>query len=78
MPLGDLRAFAELVRQGPGNEQERLRLLEAHRSRINAQIATLEECRSLIDWKIGIYADHVARGDVEGLWDPMHRSDRRT
>lgn len=70
MPLAELERFAELVRQGPGNEAERLHLLDTHRRRVDAQIRTLEECRSVITWKVGIYADHLARGEASGLWDP--------
>ncbi|MEU6662041.1 MerR family transcriptional regulator [Streptomyces sp. NPDC046821] len=70
MPLADLKRFAELVRHGPGNEAERLQLLEAHRQRVDAQIQALEECRSVITWKVGVYADHLARGKADGLWDP--------
>ncbi|MEU3839302.1 MerR family transcriptional regulator [Streptomyces sp. NPDC028635] len=70
MPLADLRHFADLVRQGPGNEAERLRLLDAHRQRVDAQIQTLQECRSVIAWKVGVYAEHLARGEAGGLWDP--------
>ncbi|MDQ0578270.1 MerR family transcriptional regulator [Streptomyces rishiriensis] len=70
MPLADLKQFAELVRHGPGNEAERLQLLEAHRRRVDAQIQALEECRSVITWKVSVYADHLARGKAEGLWDP--------
>ncbi|MEU2022535.1 MerR family transcriptional regulator [Streptomyces sp. NPDC016469] len=70
MPLADLKRFAELVRRGPGNEAERLQLLDTHRRRVDAQIAALEECRSVIAWKVGIYADHLARGEANGLWDP--------
>ncbi|NDU72315.1 MerR family transcriptional regulator [Actinomadura sp. DSM 109109] len=70
MPLADLKRFAELVRQGPGNEAERLRLLDAHQRRVEAQIRALEDCRSVIAWKVGVYADHLARGEAGGLWDP--------
>ncbi|MFB6836842.1 MerR family transcriptional regulator [Streptomyces sp. NPDC056361] len=70
MPLSDLGRFADLVRQGPGNEAERLRLLDAHRRRVDAQIRALEECRSVIAWKVGVYAEHLARGEAGGLWDP--------
>ncbi|GGW55625.1 MerR family transcriptional regulator [Streptomyces lucensis JCM 4490] len=70
MPLADLKRFAELVRHGPGNEAERLRLLDTHQQRIEAQIRTLEECRSVIAWKVGVYAEHLARDDAGGLWDP--------
>ncbi|MEU9519636.1 MerR family transcriptional regulator [Streptomyces sp. NPDC048224] len=70
MPLADLKRFAELVRRGPGNEAERLRLLDAHRQRVDAQIRALEECRSVIAWKVGVYAEHLADGEAGGLWDP--------
>ncbi|MEU8347964.1 DNA-binding transcriptional regulator, MerR family [Actinomadura meyerae] len=70
MPLADLKRFAELVRHGPGNEAERLQLLDAHRQRVEAQIQALEECRSVIAWKVGVYAEHLARGEAGGLWDP--------
>ncbi|GEM32173.1 MerR family transcriptional regulator [Nocardia neocaledoniensis NBRC 108232] len=72
MPLADLKRFAELVRQGPGNEAERLRLLDTHRQRVDAQIKALEDCRSVITWKVGVYADHLARGEAGGLWDPTN------
>ncbi|MYS85344.1 MerR family transcriptional regulator [Embleya scabrispora] len=70
MPLADLKHFAELVRHGPGNEAERLQLLDAHQQRVEAQIQALEECRSIIAWKVGIYAENLARGEAGGLWDP--------
>ncbi|MFD8975466.1 MerR family transcriptional regulator [Streptomyces sp. NPDC059593] len=70
MPLADLKRFAELVRHGPGNEAERLRLLDAHRQRVDARIQALEECRSVITWKVGVYAEHLARGEADGLWAP--------
>ncbi|GEB60414.1 MerR family transcriptional regulator [Streptomyces gardneri] len=70
MPLADLKRFAELVRHGRGNEAERLRLLDAHRQRVDAQIQALEECRSVITWKVGVYAEHLARGEADGLWAP--------
>ncbi|MEW1890629.1 MerR family transcriptional regulator [Streptomyces sp. IBSBF 3010] len=73
MPLADLKRFTDLVRQGPGNEAERFHLLDTHRQRVDAQIAALEECRSVITWKVGIYADHLARGAADGLWDPTGR-----
>lgn len=70
MPLADLNRFAELVRHGPGNEAERLRLLDAHRQRVDAQIQALQECRSVIAWKVGVYTEHLARGEASPLWDP--------
>ncbi|WP_226352121.1 MerR family transcriptional regulator [Pseudonocardia sp. ICBG601] len=51
MPLTDLAQLAALVRQGPGNENERLRILDAHLHRIEGQIEALEQSRALIQWK---------------------------
>ncbi|CAM3773513.1 MerR family transcriptional regulator [Nocardiopsis rhodophaea] len=70
MPVAELKRFAELVRQGPGNEEQRLQLLDTHRRRVEAQINALEECRSLIEWKVGVYTGHLRAGEAEGLWDP--------
>ncbi|MCK7622423.1 MerR family transcriptional regulator [Streptomyces sp. RS10V-4] len=75
MPLTDLKRFAELVRQGAGNEAERLHLLDTHQRRVEAQIQALEECRSVIAWKVGVYAEHLARGEAAGLWDPTARGE---
>ncbi|MBB5120258.1 hypothetical protein FHS36_003700 [Streptomyces eurocidicus] len=52
------------MRHGPGNEAERPRLPDAHRRRVDAQIQALEACRSVITWKVGVYAE------AGGLRDP--------
>jgi DNA-binding transcriptional MerR regulator len=38
MPVRQIRRHAELLRSGPGNEAERLEILESHRVRVLAQI----------------------------------------
>jgi DNA-binding transcriptional MerR regulator len=68
MPLAMIRHFAELVRQGPGNEWQRLALLREHRQRIAAQVAELNNCLDLITWKVGVYEQHLAEGTAEHLW----------
>lgn len=73
---GALKRFAELIRQGPGNEANRLVLLDTHRQCVDAQIHALEECRSVIAWKVDVYADHLKRGQANGLWDPTAQSSR--
>lgn len=70
MPLASLRAFAALVREGPGNEEQRLALLREHQSRVEAQLAELQDCLDLVDWKVGVYQQRVDEGTVRGLWDP--------
>ncbi|WP_150462616.1 MerR family transcriptional regulator [Nesterenkonia ebinurensis] len=75
MPLAELRRFADLIRQGPGNEAERLRLLDAHQARVEKQIAALEEAREIIAWKTNVYQQHLRAGDASGLWDPTAPQD---
>jgi DNA-binding transcriptional MerR regulator len=60
MPIREVREYADLVRSGPGNEAARLRLLQAHRERVLAQLATVQEHLGAIDYKIGIYTDALA------------------
>ncbi|WP_243056900.1 MerR family transcriptional regulator [Nocardioides sp. SR21] len=59
MPIRDVRRYADLVRHGDGNEQERLDLLRAHRVRVLAQLAEVQEHLGAIDRKIGIYTDKI-------------------
>ncbi|MEQ4726190.1 MerR family transcriptional regulator [Nonomuraea sp. B19D2] len=68
MPLATIRRFAELIRQGPGNEDERLALLRRHQQQVLARIAELTECLTLISHKVGVYEEHMSRGTASALW----------
>ena len=68
MPLEAIRRFATLVREGPGNEAERLDLLRAHRCAVQERIASLTECLVLIAGKVATYEEAVARGTAASLW----------
>src|SRR5215469_7069150 len=57
MPLTALRRYADLVREGAGNEAERLALLREHQEHVTAQIRQLGQCLDLIRFKIGVYED---------------------
>jgi DNA-binding transcriptional MerR regulator len=59
MPISDIRRYADLVRTGGGNERERLELLRAHRRRVLAELARVQEHLGAIDRKIGIYVDKL-------------------
>jgi DNA-binding transcriptional MerR regulator len=61
MPIRRIREYAELVRQGEGNEAERLALLEAHREDVRAQLREVRRNLELIDYKIDLY-----RGRLDG------------
>ena len=65
MPIRDVRRYADLVRAGDGNEQDRLDLLRAHREHVLAQLAEVTEHLGAIDRKIGIYVDKLERRDEE-------------
>lgn len=70
MPIRTIRRYAELVSAGPGNEQERLALLEAHRAEVTAKLARTRENLKLIDHKIDVYRGRLAAGDADRLWAP--------
>jgi DNA-binding transcriptional MerR regulator len=59
MPIREVRRYAELVRAGDGNEDERLALLRAHRERVRAQLDTIAAYLDAIDMKISYYADAI-------------------
>jgi DNA-binding transcriptional MerR regulator len=59
MPIRDVRRYADLVRAGEGNEQERLDLLRAHRQVVLARLAEVQDHLGAIDYKIGIYEARV-------------------
>ena len=68
MPLAQIRRFAELVREGPGNEHERLELLREHQRRVERQLAELEGCLQIITRKVGVYEQQLADGAAQDLW----------
>jgi DNA-binding transcriptional MerR regulator len=59
MPIREVRRYAELVRAGDGNEDERLALLRAHRERVRAQLDTMVAYLDAIDVKISYYAGAI-------------------
>jgi DNA-binding transcriptional MerR regulator len=73
MPIRGIRQYAELVAAGPGNEEERLALLEAHRAEVLARLAEIQENLKTIDHKIEVYRGSLAAGDADQLWAPAAR-----
>ena len=70
MPIAEIRRFAELVRAGAGNEQERLALLQEHERLVRAEIAQLNACLEVIHGKVATYERHLRDGTAAGLWAP--------
>lgn len=70
MPIATVRKFAELVRSGPGNEPERLALLQEHERGVRAKIEDLNASLEVIHAKVVTYERHVREGTAVGLWSP--------
>jgi DNA-binding transcriptional MerR regulator len=70
MPIRSIRRYAELVSAGRGNEEERLALLESHRSEVVARLDEIQKNLELIDHKIDVYRGRLAAGDADRLWAP--------
>ena len=77
MPIKAIRRYAELVAAGPGNEQERLALMEAHRADVTARLAEIQENLKIIDHKIDVYRGRLAAGDADQLWAPRRAAGAR-
>jgi DNA-binding transcriptional MerR regulator len=61
MPIRRIRQYAELVRDGDGNEAQRLALLEAHREDVLRRLNEVRRNLELVDYKIGLYRERVER-----------------
>jgi DNA-binding transcriptional MerR regulator len=59
MSLPAIREYTGLVRQGDGNEKERLALLRRHQDHVTGQIAELTRCLDIIGYKIAVYEDII-------------------
>lgn len=64
MPLPVLRRYAGLVREGTGNEEERLALMREHEARVTGRIGRLTESLDLIRFKAAVYEDLVDQGSA--------------
>lgn len=71
MPVATIRRYASLVRDGTGNEAERLALLREHEERVSARIGELTRSLDLISYKVKVYSQHLAEGTADRLWNPL-------
>ncbi|WP_026875993.1 MerR family transcriptional regulator [Jiangella gansuensis] len=74
MPIASILRFADLVREGPGNEAARLEMLRDHERHVRAKIAQLEGDLAVISGKVQTYEQHLAAGRAAELWNPTVRS----
>lgn len=64
MPLPVLSRYTDLVREGAGNEEQRLALMREHQARVTTQIGALTESLDLIRFEVGVYEDILDQGDA--------------
>jgi DNA-binding transcriptional MerR regulator len=64
MPVPALRQYADLVRKGAGNEEERLALLREHQAQVTTQIGRLTESLDLVRFKVAVYEDLLDQGSA--------------
>lgn len=62
MSIRRVRQYAELVREGDGNEAERLALLESHRKDVLRRLNEVQRNLELVDYKIGLYRERLGIG----------------
>ncbi|MGC5286252.1 MerR family transcriptional regulator [Micromonospora sp. DT231] len=74
MPLATISRLAQLVREGSGNEAERLELLREHRRHITEQLARLGDCLDLVNGKVASYEEHLAAGATGDPWQQQPRT----
>jgi DNA-binding transcriptional MerR regulator len=61
MPIRRIREYAELVREGDGNELERLALLESHREEVLRRLDEVQQNLELVDYKTALYPTRLDR-----------------
>jgi DNA-binding transcriptional MerR regulator len=67
MPLPEIRRYAQLAREGTGNEAERLQILLEHEQRVQQQAADLQDALAIIHAKAERYTERLAAGGVDQL-----------
>jgi DNA-binding transcriptional MerR regulator len=67
MPLPEIRRYAQLARDGAGNEAERFEILRRHEARVQQQVADLQEALGVIHAKVERYAQRLAAGTASQL-----------
>lgn len=59
MPIARIREYVGLARGGEVTAPARLRLLEAHRVDVMAQLADITQSLAAIDYKIAVYKERI-------------------
>lgn len=68
MPLPEIRRYARLASEGPGNEAERFEILRRHEGKVQQQVADLQDALHTIHRKVEVYAEHLGAGTADQLW----------
>ena len=72
MPIREMLRYAALREQGDATNDDRRRLLEAHREQVRSHVADLHACLLVLDTKIAGYAGSPTRMDHDDDTTPRH------
>lgn len=64
MPIAQIRQYAQLYLEGEHTSQDRLNLLEEHRSSVQEQIRHLTETEKMLNDKIANYKVFISKGNI--------------
>ncbi len=70
MPIREVRRYADLVRAGEGNEDQRLDLLRAHRDQVRHQLVEVAAHLDAIELKIDLYESRTSARERDIAWAP--------
>jgi DNA-binding transcriptional MerR regulator len=79
MPIRDMLDYAKMRSQGAPTAQGRHDLLVQHQAQVRAHIATLQECLTVLDFKISNYAKSLLEKDAarHEKHDPREHDSRK-
>ncbi len=73
MPLSEMHAYADMRAKGQSTSPQRREMLEEQRERVKEQIATLQDCLSVLDDKITNYLEIEQAHAAAGIGAPQRK-----
>ena len=74
MLISEIRQYVRLVKEGVGNERERLMILLRQEVRLREEVQNLNSALRLLEYKISLYREHLQRGDGSPPWNESPRN----
>ncbi|WP_138754547.1 MerR family transcriptional regulator [Paenibacillus sinopodophylli] len=65
MSIAQIKQYARLVAEGEHTREDRLQLLETHRTFIRQQLESLTTTEQMLDYKINFYQSHIMKKSLQ-------------